>query len=241
MKNAATGAARAMISKGLDLLYPPALYCICCGNIIDESRTYHLCDHCMAHIRWDGQPPQKVKFAGGDGIAGVAGGLVPFLSLRCTQYGLYERRLIFSLKYNGKKYIARDLAQMMADRLNLARLVFDMIVPVPMFFEKERQRGFNHAALMGQHLGRLLGKPCLKDALLRTGNTQPMRGLSPTEWQLNVKGKFAYNQKYGTLLKEKKILLLDDFYTTGSTANACYEALLSAQPDIVYFLAFAAK
>ena len=111
MKNAATGAARAMISKGLDLLYPPALYCICCGNIIDESRTYHLCDHCMAHIRWDGQPPQKVKFAGGDGIAGVAGGLVPFLSLRCTQYGLYERRLIFSLKYNGKKYIARDLAQ----------------------------------------------------------------------------------------------------------------------------------
>lgn len=266
---------KAVLSGGLDLLYPPALYCICCGNIIDETRTYHLCDHCMAHIRWDGQPLRKVmpvvdgggdELAGGEaGFAGTAagidcaaagsgstaaeegsaadefGGRVPFLSLCCTQYGLYERRLIFSLKYNGKKYIARDLAQIMADRLALARLAFDVIVPVPMFSAKERQRGFNHAALIGRYLARLVGKPCLADVLLRTENTQPMRGLSPTERKLNVKGKFAYNKKYGTLLEGKKVLLLDDFYTTGSTAAACYEALLSAQPEIVYFLAFAAK
>lgn len=265
------------LAEGLDLLYPPALYCICCGNIIDETRTYHLCDHCMEHIRWDGQPLRKVApvpsggedgFGGGEaGFAGTAagidcaavgsgsaaaeegsaadagafGGRVPFLSLCCTQYGLYERRLIFSLKYNGKKYIARELGQMMADRLALARLTFDVIVPVPMFFVKERQRGFNHAALIGKYLARLVGKPCFADALLRTENTQPMRGLSPTERKLNVKGKFAYNKKYGTLLEGKKVLLLDDFYTTGSTAAACYEALLSAQPEIVYFLAFAAK
>lgn len=258
---------KAVLAGGLDLLYPPALYCICCGNIIDETRTYHLCDHCMTHIRWDGQPLRKVmpvvdgggdELAGGEaGVAGAAegiyyaaaavstadefGGRVPFLSLCCTQYGLYERRLIFSLKYNGKKYIARDLAQIMADRLALARLAFDVIVPVPMFSAKERQRGFNHAALIGRYLARLVGKPCLADALLRTENTQPMRGLSPTERKLNVKGKFAYNKKYGTLLEGKKVLLLDDFYTTGSTAAACYEALLSAQPEIVYFLAFAAK
>ena len=39
--------------KALDLLYPPSLYCNCCGNLIDESRTYNLCDHCISHIRWD--------------------------------------------------------------------------------------------------------------------------------------------------------------------------------------------
>ncbi len=61
--------------------------------------------------------------------------------LRCTEYGLYERTLIFALKYNGKTYIARDIAQIMADRLSLAEISFDVIVPVPMYAAKERKTG----------------------------------------------------------------------------------------------------
>ena len=210
----------------LDLLYPPALYCICCGNLIDESRTYHLCDHCIEHIRWDGSEPREVN------------GLK---MLRCVQYGLYERTLIFSLKYNGKTYIAREIGQIMADRLALAEVDFDVIVPVPMFAAKERQRGFNQAALMGNFLGRIVERPCLDHALVRVEATKPMRGLSPTERQENVKGKFALNEKYGKMLEEKRVLLIDDFYTTGSTARECHRALLEAGPQDVIFLAFAAK
>lgn len=213
----------------MDLLYPPALYCSCCGNLIDESRPYHLCDHCIAHIRWDGTEPKSL-----DGMK----------ILRCTQYGLYERALIFDLKYNGKTYIARDIAEIMADRLALAEVDFDVIVPVPMWRGKERERGFNQAVLIGKYLGKRTGKPCLAHGLVRIEPTKPMRGLSPTEREENVKGKFALSEKCGTMLEEKRVLLIDDFYTTGSTARACYEALMSGTggtPQSVTFLAFAAK
>ncbi len=210
----------------LDLLYPPALYCSCCGNLIDESRSYHLCDHCIAHIRWDGEEPKEV-----DGMK----------VLRCVQYGLYERTLIFDLKYNGKTYIARDISEIMADRLALAEVDFDVIVPVPMFGGKERERGFNQAALIGKYLGKRTGKPCYDHCLVRRESTRPMRGLSPTEREENVKGKFALSEKYDTMLEGKRVLLIDDFYTTGSTARACHQALLKGAPSEVTFLAFAAK
>ncbi|MBR3785443.1 MAG: ComF family protein [Firmicutes bacterium] len=218
-----------LAEAALDLLYPPALYCSCCGNLIDESRAYHLCDHCIAHFRWDGEEPREV-----DGMK----------MLRCTQYGLYERTLIFDLKYNGKKYLARDIGEIMADRLALAELDFDVIVPVPMYERKERERGFNQAALIGKYLGKRTGKPCWDHCLVRTEATRPMRGLSPTEREENVKGKFALSEKYDTMLEGKRVLLIDDFYTTGSTARACHEALLSGTggaPASVTFLAFAAK
>ena len=210
----------------LDLLYPSALYCNCCGNLIDQSRTYHLCDHCIAHIRWDGAGPKNL-----DGMK----------ILRCTQYGLYERNLIFDLKYNGKTYIARDIAEIMDDRLALAEEDFDVIVPVPMWRGKERERGFNQAALIGKYLGKRTGKPCWDHCLVRTAPTKAMRGLSPTEREENVKGKFALSEKYGTMLEGKRVLLIDDFYTTGSTARACYQALQEGAPQSVTFLSFAAK
>lgn len=217
---------RSIGSAALDLIYPPALYCNCCGNLIDESRTYNLCDHCISHIRWDASDAKNL------------GGLKV---LRCTEYGLYERTLIFALKYNGKTYIARDIARIMADRLSLEEISFDLIVPVPMHAAKERERGFNHAALIGKYLGRLVAKPHLAHGLLRRSNTLPMRGLSPTERRQNVKGKFAVNEKYVKMLEGKKILLIDDFYTTGSTALECYGALQSAGATDVYLLAFAAR
>lgn len=224
------GAAGAAVEKTLDLLFPPSLYCICCGNLIDGTRTYNLCDHCMAHIRWDGGPARE------------AGGMK---TLRCVQYGIYERTLIFSLKYNRKTWIARDIAKICADRLALAEadsgLEFDLIVPVPLYREKERKRGFNQAALIGRHLGRQLHKPCLERALIRRSDTRPMRGLSPEERKENVQGKFVLDSRFAGQLQGRRVLLFDDFYTTGSTAAACRDALLAAEPAEVSFLAFAAK
>lgn len=212
--------------KAMELLYPPSLYCNCCGNIIDGTRAYNLCDHCIRHIKWDGD--EAIEREG-------------LKMLRCAEYGLYERTLIFALKYNGKTYIARDIAKIMADRLALAEVDFDVIVPVPMYEKKERERGFNHAALMGKYLGKIMGKENYPHGLLRTEDTLPMRGLNPTQRRQNVKGKFALNQKYGTMLTNKTILLIDDFFTTGSTALACMEALNEAKPADMFLLAFAAR
>ena len=77
---------RNAIKTVAELAFPPSLYCACCGNIIDSTRTYSLCDHCMDHFRWDRS----------DGISSEDIKLI-----RCVSYGIYERSLIFDLKYRG--------------------------------------------------------------------------------------------------------------------------------------------
>lgn len=214
------------LNRLLNLIYPPDLYCICCGNYIDDTRTYHLCDHCITHLHWNtGQLEKK------NGISMV----------RCTTYGLYERTIIFSLKYNGRKYIARDIADIMHDRLQLTDLQYDLIVPVPMYIDKEKERGFNQATLMGKYLGKRVKKPFSDRILLRTEQTKSMRGLSPTERAENIKGKFDVREGFDKILAGKKILLVDDFFTTGSTARECAKVLVEHGADEVSVLVFAAK
>lgn len=221
-----TGKFKKLFDKGLDLIYPPSLYCICCGNIIDESRTYNLCDHCISHINWSGYEYKEL-----DGIR----------IWWCVEYGLYARTLIFSLKYNGKKYISRDIAKIMADKLKLIEQDFDVIVPVPISKKREMQRGFNQMALIAKYLAQCTEKDYCIDALTRITDTAPMRGLNPIERKENIKGTIALNEKYGKILKDKRILLIDDFYTTGSTAYECCIALRMAKPLEISFLSFAAK
>ena len=217
-----------LAGKALDLLYPDPIYCICCGNVIDETRTYGLCDHCVRHMVWDTSEPQ-VR----DGME----------TMRCCQYGIYERTLIFSLKYNGKRYVSRHIAEIMRDKLKNADRDrnYDIIVPVPLYKRKFRQRGFNQTALIGKYLAAHLGIRCAPEALIRVRETRPMRGLSPEERAENIAGCFALNDKMKEELEGKRLLLLDDFYTTGATAQECRKELEKAHPASISFLAFAAK
>ena len=214
--------------KMLDLIYPDPIYCICCGNIIDETRTYGLCDHCVRHMMWDKSGPRVI-----DGMD----------VMRCCQYGIYERTLIFSLKYDGKRYIARHIAEMMRDKLKYENRdrCYDVIVPVPLYKGKERKRGFNQTALIGKYLAAQLGIMCMPEALLRVRETRPMRGLSPQERADNIAGCFALNDMSEDMLAGERVLLLDDFYTTGATAMECRRELMRAAPAEISLLAFAAK
>ena len=217
-----------LIDRFLGLLYPDPLYCICCGNIIDDTRTYGLCDHCVRHIIWDTAPPKMI------------GGME---TMRCCQYGIYERTLIFSLKYNKKRYIARHIAEMMRDKIISANRdrSYDIIVPVPLYKGKERKRGFNQTFLIGKYLGKYLGIECAGEVLIRVKETRPMRGLSPQERAENIAGCFALDEELAEEIRGKRVLLLDDFYTTGSTALECRKVLLQARPASISFFAFAAK
>lgn len=102
----------------LQWVFPLSTYCLCCGKPVDSARSYSICDHCIHHITWGnihidleaesrrlGRPPQLDS------------------AVACVKYGLYERRLIFDLKYDGRTYVARAIADIMADRLAAERLV----------------------------------------------------------------------------------------------------------------------
>lgn len=217
---------RKILDGFLDLLYPPSLYCCICGNLIDESRPYSLCDHCLAHLMWDGCGV-RVQ----DGLK----------LLRCAQYEIYERTMIFSLKYNGKKYLAHPIGEIMKDKLELEEQVCDVIVPVPIHESRRRKRGFNQTEEIGKDLAARTGMELIPDAVLRIRKTRAMRGLSPTEREENVRGAFALNEERRESLHGKRVLILDDFFTTGATARAMAEQIRRAEPADMLFLAFAAR
>ena len=146
----------------LDLVYPKSLYCICCGNIIDASRSYSICDHCMDRIRWNVDEPKPM-----DG----------FSLLKCCEYGIYERSIIFSLKYNGNRYIADHVADICADRLRAAGIKGDAVIPVPLYRSKELKRGFNQSALIAEALAGKTGMSAELRMLVRTRDTMPIFGI----------------------------------------------------------------
>ena len=219
---------RELFGRALDLLYPDPIYCICCGNLVDETRAYGLCDHCIRHMIWDTSEPEEKS-----GIE----------SMRCCQYGIYERTLIFSLKYNGNRYIARHIAEIMRDKIKSVGRDgdYDLIVPVPLHKRKIRKRGFNQAALIAKYLASYLGIECLPDALIRVRETSPMRGLSKEERAENIKGCFELNNDIKEKIEGKRVLLLDDIYTTGATASECRKTLEEGHPGSISFISFAAR
>ncbi|MCI5698035.1 MAG: hypothetical protein MR269_03280 [Clostridiales bacterium] len=209
----------------LDLIYPPGLYCMICGNLIDSSRPYELCDFCREHVNW--------RFNEDTLIKGVR-------CISCCGYGMYERRLIFRLKYNRKEYTAGVIGEIVADRIKVSDFEFDIIVPVPMEKTKEKRRGFNHAYLIAKEAGRHLEKPVLKDGLVRIKKTKAMRGLGPYERKANIAGAFALGRN-AQIIRGKRVLLLDDISTTFATGEECIKVLRSANPKEICFVAFAAR
>ena len=220
-----------MLLKKIDeLIFPSSLYCICCGNLVDASRSYALCDYCMRHIKWDREKPRKYR---------------GMLAVRCAEYGIFERSIIFALKYEGHRYIARNVAEMMKDKLisiGCENMLSEMIVvPVPLHKKKELTRGYNQAVLIGKYLAKSTGMEFAPRALERVRETRPMRGLGPEERQANIDGAFAMAAGAEGFAEGKRILLLDDFFTTGSTAASCRKALAESGAREIILMAFAAK
>ena len=129
------------------MIYPESLYCICCGNIVDKTRSYSLCDHCNGHIRW--AEAKTCKKCGKLLEESYENELCTNClenqhlfekGFTCSEYGLYQRTVTFNFKYNGKTYISRDMAKAMNDRMALEDVIFDYVVPVPMFKDKENRR-----------------------------------------------------------------------------------------------------
>ena len=104
---------------------------------------------------------------------------------------------------------------------------------MPIHKNRLRQRGYNQAYLIAKYVGYKLGIPIVKDALVRTTDTTPQKELNDEERKNNLKNAFQTTEN---IVKYKRILLVDDIYTTGSTADAVTECLYKAGATDVYFM-----
>ena len=129
------------------------------------------------------------------------------------------------LKYGKGLWLAGDLAGLLATCLSAEypRQQFDLIVPVPLFRLRRRDRGYNQSAVLAQALARRLRCPMDAQALRRIRPTTTQTHLTAKQRLSNVDN--AFQSRRGTRLAEKNVLLVDDVMTTGATVNACAKAL----------------
>jgi ComF family protein len=157
----------------------------------------------------------------------------------CMDYGS-GRRILHGFKYGGRAYYGESVAQIMYDRICGEMPEADMLLPVPMYGKKERKRGYNQADVAGRLLARKLGLP-YEDALLRrVRGTAAMSRLKAEERAANVRGAFAVAPGGESRLAGRRVMLVDDIFTTGSTVDACAETLLAGGAKAVYFIVLAA-
>ncbi|MCL1809082.1 MAG: ComF family protein [Clostridiales bacterium] len=233
--------------KVLELLFPSNIYCISCGSIIDNSRIYSLCDSCMGLFHWaNGRTCKKCgkivqENYPHDTCTDCRENHRYFeKGYTCVQYGIYERELLLAFKYGGKTFIGEKIADAMADKLKMENFETDMVTPVPMHERKQKKRGYNQAAIIARQLAQKLPAPYAGKLLLRTGNTAAMSKLSAEERRMNIENAFSIARGAEGRIKGKRILLVDDIYTTGSTADACSRTLLDAGAAEIRIATFAA-
>ena len=153
-------------------------------------------------------------------------------------FGAYEgvlRDLIHLYKYSRVRTLARPLGDLMASALPRDER-FDGIAPIPLHWRRQWQRGFNQSMLLARSLSGRTAIPVI-NALGRTYSTATQAGLSKSARRRNVTGAFQCRRR--DAVAGKRILLIDDVMTTGSTAAACAVALKRAGAKRVALLTLA--
>ena len=144
-------------------------------------------------------------------------------------FGPYDaelRRMIQLYKYDRIHTLAAPLGRMLVSALPRHEQ-FDWIVPIPLHWRRQWQRGFNQAELLARVVARHSGVPLTK-ALLRKKSTQAQAGLSDAQRRTNTEHAFAVVEKHRFACKGKHVLLIDDVLTTGATLSAASRVLRRA-------------
>ena len=135
------------------------------------------------------------------------------------------RKLLIKYKFNEKTYLYKIFTKNLKNNKKICLLFekYDIIIPVPISKKREKERGYNQSLLISREISKQLNIECNNQILFKFKNTQPQSSLTKEERMENAKN--VYYIKYEDKIKNKKILLVDDIYTTGSTVNECSKIL----------------
>jgi ComF family protein len=235
-------ALRRVVVAGLHRLVSLALPPRCPGCGVPVGEDHRFCAGCWGALRFIGPPwcaGCNLPFAHdrGEGARCVACLAEPphHAGVRAAvAYGPVARRLALRLKYGGRIGLATTMARAMAARMPAAT---DLLVPVPLHRWRLWRRGYNQAMLIAAALGRAGGVPVAGDALVRTRPTVPLRGMGSRQRRAAVRGAFAI--RADAAVRGRAVVLVDDVYTSGATADACTRVLLRAGARSVTILCWA--
>ena len=142
-------------------------------------------------------------------------------------------RALLAMKYHDKREFADFFAWEIVRRHGKTILAWepDALIPVPLHALRRLGRGYNQAELLARRIGKELGIPAETGVLRRVHYTSPQRKLTGAQRRKNLEHAFAARRT-----ELRTVVLVDDIYTTGSTAQACTAALLRAGVERVYMV-----
>jgi len=229
----------------LDWLFPPR--CVACG-----VRGCWLCAACVSSI----PPARSNRCLGCGGIVATRldhspychtcrGGFPPLDGLFAGySFEAGIRPAIHQLKYRGGRHLGEPLGLLLAAAYRESGFTGDLIVPVPLHANRQRERGYNQSTLLAEVLGRLIDRPLRSDVLRRTRETLPQVSLPARLRRENVHGAFAVvgvqpgGERRSDLLG-RSVVVVDDVCTTGATLEACATSLRAAGCARVFGLTLA--
>lgn len=233
------GPAQRLMAQLADLLFPPrcagcdqggSLFCAACLSRVQPVPA-PLCRRCGA--------PLRDAAGDGDGYC-VECHHAPHYVSAIRGAALYAHPLstaIHRFKYNGRRALGEPLGRLMADYWQGRAVTADLVVAVPLHPNRRRERGFNQAQVLAAVFCRHTELPLLREGVLRREReTHQQMALGMAERRQNVAGAFGW---HGPPLEGLKVLLIDDVATTGSTLEACGEALVAAGAGKVWALTVA--
>ena len=201
----------------LDLLFPRK--CALCRKLLSKEETDY-CRDCRAKaprfpvLQEKEHPSGKSTLQFLDSVTAV------------WYYKENVREAILRLKFHKAAFLAEPLGRSLAMKVMETHPEgFDLLTWVPVSAKRKRKRGYDQAELLAKAAGKELGIPA-QSLLQKIRDNPAQSGMSGEERKTNVQG--VYKMKKGADPSEKRILLIDDVFTTGATAEACARVLLSA-------------
>lgn len=215
-----------LINGILSLFYPTQ--CVNCKRYIKDFKYLYVCPECFSLIK---------KLHGN--LCSICSKPLDSdyvdLCLECIKYkkrfthakqaGIYDgalKELIHLLKFYGRKRIAELLFRFIIENIDIEYILWpDVIVPVPLSRKVFKERGFNQTEIIGRKIANYVKKPFL-NVIKKIKETQPQNKLGREERLKNLHNAFSTDVSF----ENKKVLLIDDVYTTGATMNEIAKVLL---------------
>ena len=228
------------VSALLNIVFPPR--CAVCSDYIAIGRKPFniswLCDKCIEDVNFISSPLCSIC-----GIPFPKGGIeedhpcgnciiTPPAFERAMAVFVYDGSIIKAIhdfKYGNKSYLSRSFGELLAEKVKKHIHYNDhtlLVVPVPLSNKRLRLRGYNQSALLAGYIAKKLNLVIDYDSLIRIRDTVPQTELKKKERMKNLINAFTVSNS--NKIKDHKIILVDDVYTTGSTLEECSKTLKKA-------------
>ena len=200
-----------------------------CDDILydkDKKQRPMLCKTCVPQISFVSQP---VCFKCGKQLESIteelcydcAGKTFEFKrGIAAFSYSKAMKKSMYGFKYNNRReygtFYAKSIWEFGGKIISMWDC--DVLIPVPLHSKRQRKRGYNQATVLAKALAKYIKLPVDDRFLLRVKNTVPQKELEIKERKNNIEKAFQISSN---VIKYRKVILVDDIYTTGATINEC--------------------